>query len=145
MEFWDGVYKKASEAANYTAKETERLAEIAKIKFNLMREKCRLEEAYKVLGEVYYLQMKSGEVDENAISIAYDKIEKSIVETARLNDLLSSFKTTKFCCECGTKIDKEMVYCPKCGTKQFEDVEEEVSSETPECNDSAEETEASEE
>lgn len=124
MEFWDKFYKKVTKAANYTAKETEKYTEITKVKFNLMREKSRLEDAYKKLGELYYTQMKTSETDENAISLAYDKIEKSIVEIEKLSAQINILKDTKVCEKCGNKLEKGMDYCPKCGAKQAEEVEE---------------------
>ena len=74
MDFWDDVYKKVSNAANYTAKETGRLSELAKVKYNLMKEKAKLEDAYKEMGELYYNQMKNSEYDDKKIALAYEKI-----------------------------------------------------------------------
>ncbi len=127
MEFWDEVYKKVSSAASYTAKETGRVTELAKVKFNLMREKSRLEDSYKELGEIYYKQMKDGELNEKEASLAYDKIEKSIEEIERINAQITVLSNTKVCCVCGTKIEKDMEYCFKCGAEQTkkENTEEE--------------------
>jgi hypothetical protein len=118
MDFWDDVYKKVSDAANYTAKETGKLTETAKLRFNLMREKSRLEEAYKAIGEICYKQFKSGESDEHVLAKAYDKVEASIVEIERINTQINDLKNTKECVSCEYKLDKEMVFCPKCGAKQ---------------------------
>ncbi len=124
MDFWDEVYKKVSNAANYTAKETERLSGLAKSKFNLMREKSKLEDAYKEMGELYYKQMKNSDIDEKKIAMAYDKIEKSMVEIERLRTEINLINNTKACSECGEKLDDEMAFCPKCGAKQAEETEE---------------------
>ena len=127
MDFWDDVYKKVSDAANYTAKETGRLSELAKVKYNLMREKAKLEDAYKEMGELYYNQMKNSEYDDKIIALAYDKIEKSIVEIERLNTQANVINNTKVCKKCGEKLTKEMLFCPKCGDEfkaEQEDAEE---------------------
>ena len=126
MEFWNKFYKKVTKAANYTAKETEKYTEITKVKFNLMREKIRLEEAYKELGEIYYSQIKTSETDEKAVSLAYDKIEACILEVEKLGTQLNILKDTKVCDQCGVKLEKGMEFCPKCGAKQAEEVEEET-------------------
>ena len=118
MEFWDEIYKKMTDVADYTVKETGKLTESAKLRFNLMREKNRLEDAYKNMGELYYKQMKAGEFDEGKISLAYDKIEKSIVEIERLEDLISLIGNVKNCSNCGEKLTKDMAFCPACGAKQ---------------------------
>ncbi len=124
MDFWDEVYKKVSTAADYTAKETTKITGIAKMKYNLMREKSNLEEAYKNLGKLYYTQMKEGEVDEHSISVAYDKIEKSIVEIERIEEAINVIKNNKLCVSCQEKIEKDMMFCPKCGAKQKEETEQ---------------------
>ena len=129
MEFWDEIYKKVSSAASYTAKETEKYTELAKIKFNLMREKSRLEDAFKNMGELYYNQMKTSDTDEKKISLAYDRIEKSIIEIERLNLMLDALSDTKTCSECGVRLDKEMEFCHKCGSKQQVNSDEEEAAE----------------
>ncbi|MBR5322851.1 MAG: zinc ribbon domain-containing protein [Clostridia bacterium] len=129
MDFWDDVYKKVSDAANYTAKETGRLSELAKVKYNLMREKAKLEDAYKEMGELYYNQMKTSEYDDKKIALAYDKIEKSITEIERLSTQVNVINNTKICKKCGEKLTKEMVYCPKCGD-EFKAEQEEAKEAT---------------
>lgn len=130
MEFWDEICKKVSTAASYTAKETEKLTGLAKVKYNLMREKAKLEDSYKNLGEIYYKQMKESDIDEKKIALAYDKIEKSLVEIERLQTEINVLNNIKVCDKCGEKLNKEMVYCPKCGTKLNEEAEEVCSDET---------------
>ena len=120
MEFWDEIYKKMTTAADYTAKETTKLTEIAKLKYNLMREKSKLEEAYKSLGELYYEQMKENNLDEHKLSMAFDKIEKIKLELERLEEAINLANNVKLCTECKAKIEKDMQYCPKCGAKQPE-------------------------
>lgn len=132
MDFWDDVYKKVSDAANYTAKETGRLSELAKVKYNLMKEKAKLEDAYKEMGELYYNQMKNSEYDDKKIALAYDKIEKSISEIERLNAQTNVINNTKVCQKCGEKLTKEMSYCPKCGEELKVEEEEAPEAETEE-------------
>lgn len=135
MNFWDGVYKKVSNAANYTAKETGRLSELAKVKYNLMREKSKLEDAYKEMGELYYNQMKNSEYDDKKIALAYDKIEKSLAEIERLNAQENAVNNTKVCTKCGEKLDKETLFCPKCG----EELKVEEAAEAAEATEATEE------
>ncbi len=123
MDFWDDVYKKMATAAEYTAKETTKLTEMAKLKYNLMREKSNLEEAYKNLGKVYYTQMKDGDLDEHKLSVAYDKIEKAKAEIEKIEEAINIAKNIKLCHECKAKIEKEMLFCPKCGAKQEQEEE----------------------
>ncbi len=124
MEFWNEIYKKVSSTVSYTAKETGRYKDLTKVKFALVREKTRLEEAYKKLGEIYYNQLKNSDVDEKAVSLAYDTIEKSLIEIERLNAQVDIINNTKTCEGCGSKLSKDMDYCPKCGAKQAENEEQ---------------------
>ena len=117
MEIWDEIYKKVSSAASFTAKETGKLTELAKAKYNLMLENVVLEDAYKTLGQEYYNQIKTAEVDEKKISLAYDNIEKSMVEIERLKSQINILSNTIVCEGCGKKLDKDMAFCPACGTK----------------------------
>ena len=120
MDFWDDVYKKMATAADYTAKETTKLTEIAKLKYSLMREKSNLEEAYKSLGKLYYTQMKDGDLDEHKFSVAFDKIEKCNIEIKRIEEEICIAKNIKLCVECRAKIENDMSFCPRCGAKQEE-------------------------
>ena len=138
MEFFDELYKKLTIAANQTAKETTRLSGLAKVKFNLMKEKSKLEDAYKALGEVYYKQFKNGEVDEKATAAAYDKIEKCFVEIEKYQTEINLMSNVKICTACGEKVDKEMAFCPKCGAKQEVVSEEEKEEETVETEEKTE-------
>ena len=124
MEFFDEIYKKLTGAASYTAKEGEKLTGLAKVKFNLVREKTALDEAYKEMGMLYYSQMKNSELDEKKISLAYDKIEKSIVEIERLNNLYSELSNTVICPACNEKLEKGVAFCAKCGAKLEEKQED---------------------
>ncbi len=127
MEFWDEVYKKVSDAASYTAKETGKLTELAKAKYALMREKSRLEDAYEEMGKLYYSQMKNADIEENELSIAYDKIEKSIEEIERIKTQINVINSTVVCDGCGEKLDKDMAFCHKCGKKLKKDDEQDQS------------------
>ena len=124
MEFFDKVYKKITGAASRTAKEGEKLTGIAKVKFNLAYEKMYLEEAYQEMGKLYYMQMKNSEIDEKKISLAYDKIEKSIVEIERLNNLYNELSNSVVCPSCEARYEKGTAFCSKCGTKLEEKKED---------------------
>ena len=118
MDFFDEMYKKVSDVASYTAKEAEKLTGVAKLKYSLMREKSKLEDSFKEMGELYYSQMKYSELDEKKLSIAYDKIEKNKVEIDRLTGLICELTDTKICAFCENKLSKDMAFCPRCGANQ---------------------------
>ena len=127
MDFFDEVYKKLTDTASNTMSNTERLTEKAKLKINLMREKSRLEESYKKLGELYYRQIKNGDVSDKRIALAYDRIEKSMIIIDDLNLKINAVTNSKICASCGEKLDRDMQFCHKCGAKS---VFEEDSKET---------------
>ena len=117
MDFFDEVYKKLTDTANTTVSNTERLTERAKLKFSLMREKSKLEESFKKLGELYYRQIKNGDVSDKRIALAYDRIEKSMVVIDELNLKISAVSNSKICASCGERLDRDMQFCHKCGKK----------------------------
>ena len=70
------------------------------------------------------MQMKNSEFDEKKISLAYDKIEKSIVEIERLNKLYNELSNSVVCPSCEERYEKGTAYCSKCGTKLEEKQED---------------------
>ena len=73
--------------------------------------------------------MKTSDTDEKKISLAYDRIEKSMIEIERLNLMLDAINNSKVCSGCGVRLDKTMEFCHKCGAKQEGFAEETVNDE----------------
>ena len=120
MDFWDNVYEKVTNAASITAKKASELSDAAKLKYNLMREKAKLEDAYKELGELYYKQMKNCDYNDGKIALAYDKIEKSVIEIERLTNMIKNADTKaemSSSVQCG---NNGVSVCPKCGKRVCE-------------------------
>ena len=120
MEFWDSLYETVKNAASVTAKKAGEFSDVAKIKFELMREKAKLEDAYKHLGELYYNQIKSCNFDDSKIALAYDKIEKSVIEIERLTKLVANKDALTKQSNCHQNTDKNTSVCPKCGKRLSE-------------------------
>ncbi len=125
MEIWSEIGKKLNSAADYTAKETEKLTGIAKITYKLSGCKTKLAGLYQELGKLKYAECRGQEAEEGAGEALVARIDELIAEIAQMETELAVLRNYKFCIACGTKLRGEMVYCPKCGAKQLPVPEEE--------------------
>ena len=70
-ESFDSLYEKATEAAQYAAKKTKKLAEIAKANLSIYAEEDKIKKAQLELGKLYYRDYVLGEEqDESKQTIA---------------------------------------------------------------------------
>ena len=60
-ESFDSLYEKATEAAQYAAKKTKKLAEIAKANLSIYAEEDKIKKAQLELGKLYYRDYVLGE------------------------------------------------------------------------------------
>lgn len=143
MEIWGEITKKLNSAADYTAKETEKLTGIAKISYKLSGAKTKLSGLYQNLGKLKYNELRGNQPEEGAYEALIAQIDELNAEITQMETELGVLRNYKFCIACGTKLRGEMVYCPKCGAKQIpldaEPAEEAPAEEAP-----AEEAEAKE-
>ena len=135
MEIWGEISKKLNSAADYTAKETEKLTGIAKISYKLSGAKTKLSGLYQNLGKLKYNELRGNEPEEGAYEALIAQIDELNAEITQMETELGVLRNYKFCIACGTKLRGEMVYCPKCGAKQIpldaEPADEEAPAEEP--------------
>lgn len=132
MEFWEDVYKKMTDAASYTAKETGRLTDMTKLRFNLMREKSKLEDIFCELGKLYYALNKNELIDDGLIEETLTMVDEKQAAIANIENQIKLLKNIRTCVNCGEQLDKDMEFCHKCGAKQTSDVSDEASDEAAE-------------
>lgn len=124
MDVWNDISKRISEAVDYTAKETEKLTGIAKVKYKLLNLRSKRSDLYKEIGKLHYTELRSVPTDEgvidNTIEIAglCDAVTAINSEISKAEEELAGLLKCKLCISCGTRIKRDMDYCPKCGTKQ---------------------------
>lgn len=123
MKVWNDISKKIAGAVDYTAKETEKLTGIAKVKYKLMNLRSKRSDLYEEVGKLRYVELRSVPTEEgivdNTIEITglCDAITSLNHDIDTAENELTALKY-KRCISCGTRIKSGMNYCPKCGTKQ---------------------------
>lgn len=126
--FFDKIGKKATDAYNYTADKTGKIAKETKLKFKMNELKGQINDLYEEIGKKVYEKHTLGK----NISIKNDLEEectKIDVLSAEVEELLQQcleLKDKKQCPKCFKEIEKNVKFCPHCGEKQPEPVEEVV-------------------
>lgn len=124
--FLDKIGKKATDAYNYTADKTGKIAKETKLKFKMNELKGQINDLYEEIGKKVYEKHTLGK----NISIKNDLEEectKIDVLSAEVEEILQQcleLKDKKQCPKCFKEIEKSVKFCPNCGEKQPEPVEE---------------------
>ena len=88
-ESFDSLYEKATEAAQYAAKKTKKLAEIAKANLSIYAEEDKIKKAQLELGKLYYRDYVLGEEQDEAEYLPWCKrIDESKQTIADMRDYL---------------------------------------------------------
>lgn len=137
MEFWSDLSKKIASAADYTARETEKFTNIAKIKYKISGLKSKRDQLFKNIGKMKYAEYCGESTEDTAYNDMLEEISRIYSEIGSLEEQIASLKKYRICQTCRTKIDRDMLFCPRCGAK----VTDENADDEAEKLDSAEETE----
>ena len=128
MDFWDSLTKTLGSAADRTARETEKLTSLAKLKYKKASLCNQRELTEQRLGRVCYEASRAG------TALPSDQTEPLMAEIDRLDgeitvleDAIARLQTHRLCPGCGGRVTKEMTFCPACGTK----LDAEPATETP--------------
>lgn len=115
MDFWSEFSKTITNAADQTVKGTEKLTNIAKLKYRLGSLTNKLNECYQNIGRLRYAESKNE-------SVTDDQYEGLLAEAHALDeqikdceDRLYALQDYTTCPQCGNKAQKSMSFCPKCG------------------------------
>ena len=92
-ESFDSLYEKATEAAQYAAKKTKKLAEIAKANLSIYAEEDKIKKAQLELGKLYYRDYVLGEEQDEAEYLPWCKrIDESKQTIADMRDYIDELK-----------------------------------------------------
>lgn len=95
-ESFDSLYEKATEAAQYAAKKTKKLAEIAKANLSIYAEEDKIKKAQLELCKLYYLDYVLGEEQDEAEYLPWCKrIDESKQTIADMRDYLDELKAER--------------------------------------------------
>lgn len=128
MDILDKIGKKATDAYNFTADKTGKLAKETKLKFKMNELKGQINDIYEEIGKKVYEKHTLGE----NISIKDDLEEectKIDVLSSEVEEILQKcleLKDKKQCPKCFKEIEKSVKFCPNCGEKQEEVIKEDV-------------------
>ena len=103
------------------------LTETLQLNTQKIGEKTKMEEAYAVIGKLYYdsCQEPGPEYEK-----AFKMVKSSRERIAALEIELSRSEGSHICAECGARVPKDSLFCGKCGAPiKEESVEEEKSEE----------------
>ena len=126
MEFIDKITKTANQTYKYTTEKTSKLAKEVKLISLINKDKEKVSEIYKKIGELVY-QSHIREYENNDILNEVEDLCKEIdayckeIEFNRME--LLKLKDLKQCPNCSFEMGLDYKFCPNCGIKQEENVE----------------------
>lgn len=126
MKFIDKITKTTNETYKYTTEKTSKLAKVVKLKSLISKDKEKVNEVYKKIGELVY-QSHIRENENNDILNEVEDLCKEIdayskeIELNRME--LLKLKDLKQCQNCNFEIGLDFKFCPNCGIKQEENNE----------------------
>lgn len=127
MAFLEELGKTLTDTGKEVATKAKALTETIQLKTQISTEKTKLEEAYAVIGRLYY---ESNREPEEEFSKAYEAVKASRERIAALEIELTQSEGSKICAVCGAKVSKDSLYCGKCGAPIKEEAAENDDMET---------------
>lgn len=129
-----GFGKKLGDAAKNTAKKSEELIEIGKVKGKIRDEEGKIEKLKMQIGETAYSKFKEGADTFSEATELCTGIDEALDAIKGFEDKILQLKHIRICPECGAEVEDIVAFCSKCGNK-FEPlpVEEESEPEGIKC------------
>ena len=112
MAFFEELGKTLSDTGKEVATKAKALTETIQLKTQIGAEKTKLEEAYAVIGKLYY---DDNSEPKEAYTKAYEAVRASRARIAALEIELTQSEGSRICAECGAKVPKSSLFCGKCG------------------------------
>ena len=131
-----GFGKKLSDAAKNTAKKSEELIEIGKIRNKIRDEENNIQKLKTEIGEKAYSMFKEGdEVFKEAAELCTG-IDEALANIEVFEEKIMRLKHIRICPDCGVEVEDTVAFCSKCGHK-FEPLPveepEEEEAQGPKC------------
>ncbi len=115
MDFWSEFSKTITNAADQTVKGTEKLTNIAKLKYRLGSLKNKLNEVYQNIGRLRYAEYQGDAVTAEQYKGFMSEADDLTNQIAICEEKLFALQDAITCPQCGNKAQKGMSFCPKCG------------------------------
>ncbi len=115
MDFWSEFSKTITNAADQTVKSTEKLTNIAKLKYRLNLLKNKLNECYQNIGRLRFAEFCGEEVTEEMLEGLFAEATSLTEQMKECEEKLYVLQDYVTCPQCGNRVQKGMRFCPKCG------------------------------
>lgn len=109
--------KKIGQAAKNTAKKSEELIEIQKVKGKIKDHETSVYGFIKQIGEIALEKHENGEKTFDEADELCKQIEEARESIKGLEAEILELRHIRVCPSCGKENDDEVVFCPKCGFK----------------------------
>jgi DNA-directed RNA polymerase subunit RPC12/RpoP len=112
-----GFGKKLSDAAKNTAKKSEELIEIGKVKAKIRDAENDIEKTKMEIGEIAYKKFKDGEATFAEAEEMGTKIDGFLDDIKDFEEKILRLKHVRICPDCGEEVEDIVAFCSKCGHK----------------------------
>ncbi len=136
MGFIDELLSSAKTVVDKAGKQTDKMLEISKLKYQSIQLQNELSHLYEQLGVAVYAKMVEETDNGDLLASLADEITEVRTALDVVEDKISEQKRQRTCPDCGAKLPRDASFCSHCGAKLSEEPEEtepeEVSEEAPE-------------
>lgn len=117
MAFLDNLTRKVTETAKTAAKKSGELVETTKISMAISGEEEKINKAYAQIGKDIYEAYAAGYEIPKGFEEKCLEIKSIQNEINSLKEKIAELKGIKYCIQCGSEMERNVVFCSKCGTK----------------------------
>ena len=121
MGFIDELLSSAKIVVDKAGKQTDKVLEISKLKYQSIQLQNELSHLYEQLGVATYAKMVQEADNGDLIASLGDEITEVRAALEVVEEKISEQKNLRTCPNCGAKLPREAVFCSSCGTKLEDD------------------------
>ena len=139
MGFIDELISSAKTMVDKAGKQTDKVLEISKLKYQSIQLQNELSHLYEQLGVAVYAKMTEEADNGDLLASLADEITEVRAALGVVEDKISEQKSQRTCPDCGAKLHRDASFCSHCGVKlevaekPVEEAAEEVSEEETCC------------
>lgn len=117
MGFIDELLSSAKIVVDKAGKQTDKVLEISKLKYQSIQLQNELAHLYEQLGVAVYAKMVQEADNGDLIASLGDEITEVRAALEVVEEKISEQKNLRTCPNCGAKLPREAAFCSSCGTK----------------------------
>jgi len=115
MGFFDDIVASAKSVLGKAEKQTDKVVELSKLKYQSIQLKGEIKALYEKLGQLVYEMSGEETADQDAIAALVEEITEVKAALAVIEDKIIEKRDRRVCANCGAQNAKEAVFCMKCG------------------------------